>query len=72
MTPIPGVVAPVSARYAAPNPAGNYLAYYANLRDHLTQGTDLLVPPEQVHRVMQLLALGEQSAQQGRWMPIEM
>ena len=65
---IRGVAAPVSVRCAAPDPAGNYLNYYANLRDHLHGQADLLVTPEQVCRVMQVLELGIQSAQQGRFL----
>jgi predicted dehydrogenase len=52
---LPGVVAPVSVRQAAPSPAGNYLQYYANLRDHLLGQAALLVTPEQVRQVMRLL-----------------
>ncbi|MCM2342330.1 oxidoreductase [Rhodoferax sp.] len=63
-----GVASPVSVRRAAPQPSGNYLAYYTQLRDHLWG----LVPqpgvtPAQVHAVMQLLALGAQSAASGRF-----
>ena len=63
-----GVASAVSVRRAAPQPSGNYLAYYAQLRDHLWG----LVPqpgvtPAQVHAVMQLLALGAQSAASGRF-----
>lgn len=64
---IAGVASPVSVRRAAPNPCGNYLAYYAQLRDHLCGLT--LEPPvtaRDVRAVMQLLTLGEQSAAQGR------
>ena len=64
---IPGVTTPLSVRRVAPNPAGNYLNYYAQLRDHLWGVTPApLVTPTQVHAVMQLLSLGEQSAAQGR------
>jgi predicted dehydrogenase len=52
---LPGVAAPVSVRQAAPNPAGNYLQYYANLRDHLLGQAALLVTPQQVRQVMRLL-----------------
>ena len=66
-----GVASAVSVRMAAPQPSGNYLAYYAQLRDHLWG----LVPqpgvtPAQVHAVMQLLALGEQSAASGRFVAV--
>lgn len=68
---IPGVTAPLSVRRAAPNPAGNYLSYYAQLRDHLWGMTpEPLVTPAQVRAVMQLLALGEQSAAQGRYLAV--
>ncbi len=66
-----GVAAPVSVRRAAPNPAGNYLAYYAQLRDHLWGLTpEPAVTQRQVHAVMQLLTLGAQSAAQGRVVPV--
>jgi predicted dehydrogenase len=66
MTSMAGVAAPVAVRRAAPTPPGNYLNYYANLRDHLRGQADVLVTPVQVRQVMQLLALGEQSASQGK------
>jgi predicted dehydrogenase len=68
---IAGVAAPVSVRRAAPNPAGNYLDYYAQLRDHLWGATpEPAVTPVQVHAVMKLLTLGEQSAALGRFVPV--
>ncbi len=70
MAHIAGVTAPVAVRRAAPQPPGNYLHYYANLRDHLRGQADLLVTPAQVRRVMQLLALGEQSAREGRFLQL--
>ena len=71
METMAGVAAPVSIRMAAPQPSGNYLAYYAQLRDHLHG----LVPqpgvtPAQVHAVMQLLVLGTQSAASGRFVAV--
>ena len=58
-----GVAAPVSVRSAAAQPPGNYLAYYAQLRDHLWGLAEQPgVTPDQVHAVMQLLTLGAQSA----------
>jgi len=65
-----GVAAPVAVRRTAPQPPGNYLRYYANLRDHLRGQADLLVTPAQVRQVMRLLALGEQSASAGRFLPL--
>jgi predicted dehydrogenase len=55
---------------AAPDLAGNYLQYYAQLRDYL-QGARAEPPvtPQQVEQVMQLLTLGEQSAREGRFVP---
>jgi predicted dehydrogenase len=68
---VAGVAAPVSVRRAAPKPAGNYLAYYAQLRDHLWgQSPAPQVTRAQVRAVMKLLTLGEQSAAQGRFLPI--
>ncbi len=63
MACMPGVASPVAVRR---EPPGNYLNYYANLRDHLHGQADLLVTPAQVRQVMQLLTWGEQSARQGR------
>lgn len=51
----------------APDLAGNYLRYYANLRDHLRGQADLAVLPQQVREVMALLCLGEQSAREQRF-----
>ena len=68
---IPGVATPMSVRRAAPNPTGNYLNYYAQLRDHLWGlAPEPLVTSAQVRAVMQLLALGEQSAAQGRFVRV--
>lgn len=55
----------------APAPAGNYLQYYANLRDHLRGQAELAVPPAQVRAAMQWLCLGEQSAREGRFLSAE-
>lgn len=71
MESIPGVPAPVSVRMAAPQPAGNYLAYYVQLRDHLWGlAPQPGVTPAQVHAVMQLLSLGEQSAALGQFVAL--
>lgn len=68
---IAGVASPVSVRRAAPNPFGNYLDYYAQLRDHLCGLTpEPPVTARDVRAVMQLLTLGEQSAAQGRVVPV--
>jgi predicted dehydrogenase len=66
MASMAGVAAPVSVRSAAAQPPGNYLAYYAQLRDHLwglqpAPG----VTAAQVRAVMQMLTLGAQSAASG-------
>lgn len=66
-----GVSAPVAVRCKAPQPPGNYLTYYANLRDHLRGQAELMVSPEQALQVMRLLTLGEQSAKSGRCLSIE-
>lgn len=66
MASMAGVAAPVSVRCTAAQPPGNYLAYYAQLRDHLWGLTPQpSVTPMQVHAVMQLLELGAQSAATG-------
>jgi predicted dehydrogenase len=55
----------------APDVSGNYLTYYAQLAAHL-QGVQALptVTPDQVHQAMQLLILGQQSAEEGRFVPV--
>jgi predicted dehydrogenase len=71
MKSMAGVAAPVSVRVSAPSPAGNYLAYYAQLRDHLRGlQPEPGVTPAQVHGVIQLLTLGEQSAAEGRFLAV--
>ncbi|MGB4361341.1 MAG: oxidoreductase [Rhodoferax sp.] len=70
MNRMAGVAAPVSVRCAAPQPAGNYLAYYAQLRDHLWGLAPAPgVTAAQVHAVMQLLALGAQSVASACFVP---
>jgi predicted dehydrogenase len=65
---LPGLASPVSVRYVAPASAGNYLDFYAQLRDCLLGLQSAPgVAPDQVRRVMQLLTLGEQSAALGRF-----
>lgn len=66
-----GVASPVSVRRAAPQPSGNYLAYYAQLRDHLWGlAPQPGVTAAQVHAVMQCLVLGAQSAASGRFVAL--
>jgi len=68
---IPGLASPVSVRYAAPSPAGNYLRYYAQLRDHLRGDAAMPeVTPGQIRAVMTMLERGAQSAAQGRFVPL--
>jgi predicted dehydrogenase len=68
---VPGLAAPVTVRRTAAQPQGNYLAYYTQLRDHLWgMAAEPSVTPQQVHAVMKLLTLGEQSALEGRWLPV--
>jgi predicted dehydrogenase len=56
---------------AAPDVAGNYLAYYAQLRDHLNGlSAAPAVTPAHVLQDMQLLELGQRSAEQGRFLPM--
>jgi predicted dehydrogenase len=55
-------------RHAAPAVRGNYLSYYDNLRAALAGESSPMVSPQQVQDVMRLLSLGEQSAQEGRWL----
>jgi predicted dehydrogenase len=66
-----GLASPVSVRRNAAQPPGNYLQFYAQLRDHLWgDAPQAVVTAEQVEAVMRLLSLGEQSAQTQRWMPV--
>jgi predicted dehydrogenase len=68
---VPGLEAPVTIRRAAAQPQGNYLAYYSQLRDHLWGlATEPSVTPRQAQAVMQLLTLGEQSANEQRWLAV--
>ena len=68
---IAGVASPVSVRQAAPNPRGNYLDYYARLRDHLRGlAPEPPVSASDVRSVMRLLTLGEKSAAQGRFVAL--
>ena len=55
----------------APDLPGNYLGFYAELGAHL-QGLEALpnVTPDQIHQAMQLLTLGQQSADEGRFVPV--
>ncbi|MDD2918019.1 oxidoreductase [Rhodoferax sp.] len=71
MENIPGVAVPVSVRTVAPQAGGNYLAYYAQLRDYLWGlAPQPGVTRAQVHAVMQLLGLGEQSAALGQFVAL--
>ncbi len=55
-----------------PDVAGNYLQYYAGVRDYLLGQSDAApVPPTQVRQVMALLERGTRSAAQGRWVATE-
>ena len=57
---------------AAPDIAGNYLAFYAQLQEHLNgHAATPAVTREQVRLDMQLLALGQQSAREGRFVPLD-
>lgn len=70
MATMAGVAAPVTVRQRAQQPAGNYLSFYANLRDHLRGQADLLVAPDQVRAVMQVLEYGAHSARDGGWVAL--
>lgn len=64
MVTVPGPAGPVVT--AAPNPPGNYLAYYAQLAEHLRGRTaEPAVTRAQVYQTMRWLAAGEHSAAQG-------
>jgi predicted dehydrogenase len=53
---LPAMDAPVSVRQTAAQPQGNYLVYYAQLRDHLWGlAPSPFVSPAQVRAVMQML-----------------
>jgi len=71
MAAISGVASAVSVRQSAPNPPGNYLAYYARLRDHLWGlQAEPPVTAAQVRAVMQVLEVGAQSAADARFVAL--
>ncbi len=71
METIPGVATPVSVRTETTPPPGNYLTYYAQLRDHLWGlAPQPGVTAAQVQAVMLLLTLGAQSAAEGRFVAV--
>lgn len=49
---------------------GNYGAYYDNLYRALTEGADLLVPPEQTVDVLRILEAAQQSSAEKRRVPV--
>ena len=53
-----------------PTLAGNYMAYYAAVRDAILGKGENPVPPEQAVELMELLDLGRQSASEGRALPV--
>ncbi|WP_210546395.1 oxidoreductase [Rhodoferax sp. PAMC 29310] len=63
------IVGEIRQRVSCPAPdlPGNYLLYYANLRDHLRGQAKLTVTPEQIRSVMHWLTLGEQSAREDQF-----
>lgn len=50
---------------------GNYMAYYAAIRDAIRQGTTNPVPAEQALQVMQLIECGIASAKEGRMLVLD-
>jgi len=70
LTPMPGVAAPVSVRRPAPQPAGSYLDFYVQWRDHLLGHAPLTVTPQQAHAVMRMLHAGVTSVAEQRWVPL--
>jgi predicted dehydrogenase len=67
---VPSTGATQRVSRAAPDIPGNYLLYYSQLRDHLAGQGPLHVTPEQVHQVMAMLTVGEQSAREGRFLAL--
>ena len=55
---------------ASPSPPGDYLAYYAGVRDAILGVGPNPVPTAEVIRVIGLLELGLQSAHEGRTLPV--
>lgn len=49
---------------------GDYAQFYAGVRDAVLHGTPNPVPPQQALQVMELIALGQQSAREGRVLPV--
>lgn len=58
-----------SRRRSVPTFAGNYMAYYAAVRDAILGKGENPVPPEQAVELMELLDLARQSAAEGRALP---
>lgn len=56
----------------SPGPAvpGNYLRYYAGIRDALRQASPPPVTAQEARAVMRLIELGRLSRDQGRWVPL--
>ncbi len=48
----------------------NHIAYYQNIADHLTNGTGLIVKPEQARRTIAVIETTEKSAAEGRELPV--
>jgi predicted dehydrogenase len=55
-----------------PNLRGDYLQYYAAVRDALLKGKPNPVPPEQALQVMQVLQAGEESVRLGKKLPFRL
>jgi len=58
------------AKRAWPTRAGDYVAYYAAVRDAILGQRPNPVPPEQAVALMELLDLGRRSAEEGRALPV--
>ncbi len=72
--PLPGTIALQhgvgSQQHPVPSVAGNYLAFYAQLYQHLAGRGALPVTPTQVRQLMSLLELGTSSATKGSFVPL--
>ncbi|WP_374334830.1 oxidoreductase [Leeia sp.] len=70
LDPVPGLLLPERDHAQPASPRGNYPAYYAGIRDCITQGQPNPVSATSALHVMRLLERAQQSAAEGRSLPV--